>query len=239
MQFLKGAQPVGRQRSHLETKEFTTERVWTVEDIPVLQASVTLPEPVQAEDGCTRRIRRFYHLQRRAFLRYCNLWLYPQAVAEYQDALAASRALPLFQAALTYRVTWNEGGFWSLYTQQREQTGQTLLRRWGDTWDLREGYPVPMAVFFPARHGWKRQLLQLAAEEIQRQEAAGVAQYHEAWRRELRKHFDPKNYYLTEEGLSFFYPMFAIAPAAEQIPAFLVPGGTAGLVLPAEQKEGT
>ena len=28
----------------------------------------------------------------------------------------------------------------------------------------------------------------------------------------------PLNFYLTEEGLAFFYPMYAIAPAVEGIP---------------------
>lgn len=223
-----------KQRLFLDTKECTAERIWTVDDIPVLQASVSLPEPVLADDLCTRRIRRFYHLQRRAFLRYCDLWLYPQAVAEYHNALVASGALPCFRAELSYRVTWNEAGFWSLYTQQREQTlpGQTLLRRWGDTWDLKEGCPVPLAAFFPTRRTWKRQLIQLAGTDILRQEAEGTARYHENWRRGIRKQFDPRNYYLTRDGLCFFYPMYAIAPPAERIPTFFVPNGTAGLTLP-------
>ena len=44
------------KRSHLETKEQTIQRVWTVEDIPVLQASVALPEPQPAKDAAARRI---------------------------------------------------------------------------------------------------------------------------------------------------------------------------------------
>ena len=35
--------------------------------------------------------------------------------------------------------------------------------------------------------------------------------------------FPPLNFYLTEEGLAFFYPMYAIAPAVEGIPVFTVP----------------
>lgn len=33
-----------------------------------------------------------------------------------------------------------------------------------------------------------------------------------------RRRFNPQNYYLTEEGLAFFYPMYAIAPAVEGAP---------------------
>lgn len=90
---------------------------------------------------------------------------------------ADSRPLPQLQAELSFRVTYNEGGFWSLYTQIREPAadGHILLRRWGDTWDLRRGYPVSLPSFFPHRRGWKRRLLTLAAQEIQRKETAGYA----------------------------------------------------------------
>lgn len=50
-----------------------------------------------------------------------------------------------------------------------------------------------------------------------------MAQYHPHWRRALRRAFNPRNYYLTPDGLAFFFPMYALAPAAEGIPVFHVP----------------
>ena len=116
-------------------------------------------------------------------------------------------------------------GFWSLYTQSSEPTesGRRLLRRWGDTWELRSGYPAALRQFFPPRSPWRLLLLDTAAQEICRQEAAGCARYAEGWRRRLRRSLSPLNFYLTEEGLAFFYPMYAIAPAVEGIPVFTVP----------------
>ena len=147
------------------------------------------------------------------------------AAAAYRAALASSAPLPCFHAELTYHVTCHEGGFWSLYTQSQEPDdgGRTLLRRWGDTWDLRTGSPAVISAFFPPRSGWRKKLLSLAEAEIRSQEAAGCARYLPGWRRKLRRHFDPRNFYLTDSGLTFFYPMFAIAPAMEGIPAFTLP----------------
>lgn len=218
-------------KTQLHTQPFAAEREWTVEGIPVLTASVSLPRPEPLSDKVSRRIHRYYQLQCRSYLRYCERWLLPQAEAEYRAALAASAPLPCFRAELAYRVTYNEGGLWSLYTQSREVTlpGQTLVTRRGDTWDLAAGYPVPLSSFFPPRSPWKRRLLALAAAEIQRQEAAGAARYHDGWRRELRRHFNPQNFYLTAEGLTFFFPMYAIAPAAEGVPTFTLPYGSGGL----------
>ena len=87
---------------------------------------------------------------------------------------------------------------------------------------------MPLSAFFQSRSPWKRQLLSLAAAEIERQEKAGVSRYHEGWRKALRRRFNAQNFYLTGEGLIFFYPMYAIAPAAEGIPAFTVPFGEQG-----------
>ena len=221
--------------TELRTEPFAAEREWTVEGIPMLTAAVELPQP-QGADAVSRRIRRYYQAQCKAFLRYCERWLFPQAEAEYRAALAASAPLHCFRAELGYRVTYNSGGLWSLYTQSREVTGHTLLTRRGDTWDLTAGYPVPLSAFFPARSPWRRQLLELAAEDIQRQERAGIARYDPEWRKKLRR-FNSQNYYLTEEGLTYFFPMYAIAPAAEAIPAFTLPYGQRDLLPPSEHRK--
>lgn len=220
--------------AELRTEPFAAEREWTVEGIPVLTASVAVPRPVPAEDRVSRRIHRYYQLQCRAYLRYCEHWLFPQAESACRAALETSAPIPCLRAELGYQVTYNQGGLWSLYTQSRETavSGPALLTRRGDTWDLSGGYPVELSAFFPPRSGWKKQLLALAAEEIGRQERAGVSRYREDWRRALRRRFNPQNYYLTAEGLAFFYPMYAIAPAAEGVPVFTLPYGTDPLRLP-------
>lgn len=225
--------------TQLSTEPLTTERTWTVDEIPVLTASVSLPKPEEETTaGIARRIRRYYQLQSRSFLRYCERWLLPMAEAEYRTALAASTPLPLLRAELTYQVTYSEGGLWSLYTQSRERdaNGRTLLTRRGDTWDLASGYPVPLAAFFPRRGGWRKALLSSAEAEILRRESAGAACWNQDWRRALRRRFNPENFYLTEDGLAFFYPMYALAPAASGIPVFTVPYKEAGPIPPLQLK---
>lgn len=218
---------MGESLTELRTEPFAAEREWEVEGMPVLSASVRVPQPEPAADRVTRRIKRFYQLQCRSFLSYCERCLLPQAAAEYRAALSASRPLPLFRAELDYWVTYNEGGLWSLYTQSRETLGSggVLLTRRGDVWDLASGYPVPLRDFFPPRGAWKKRLLAHAAEEIQRRERAGAGRWREDWRKELRRRFNPQNFYLTAEGLAYFYPMYAIAPASEGIPVFVLPYG--------------
>lgn len=75
---------------------YSAEREWTVEGIPVLTATVSVPHPVPEKEW--RRMRRYYQLQCRSYLRYCEKWLLPQAETEYREALAASAPLPCFRA---------------------------------------------------------------------------------------------------------------------------------------------
>lgn len=210
--------------TQLHTEPFTAEREWTLDGIPVLTASLSLPQPVPGDTRTARRIRRFYQLQSRAYLRYCDRWLLPQAAAEYRWALEASRPLPCFHAELRYQVTYQDNGLWSLYTQSRETglPGRTALSRRGDTWDLADGCPVPLGDLFSGR-GWRKRLLAAAAEEITRQEAAAPGRYRPDWRRRLRRWFNPQNFYLTRQGLVFFYPPLALCPTAGSIPTFTIP----------------
>jgi hypothetical protein len=157
--------------------------------------------------------------------------LLPQAKSAYQAALAASTPLLCFQAGLEFRVTYQTDGLISLYTQSRETalSGPALLTRHGDTWDLSLGYPLPLSAFFPPHAPWKQTLLARAGEDIRRREHAGLARYHDHWPRLLRRYFNAQNYYLTPEGLAWFYPMYAIAPGGEGVPVFTLPYGCGGL----------
>ena len=224
---------MGERLEALETVPFAAEWEWTVEGVPVLSAAAQAPEPLE-KDRTARRIKRFYQLQCRSFLRYCERCLLPQAAAEYRTALEASRPLPSFRAELSYQVTYNEGGLWSVWTQVREVLGPgpALVTRRGDTWDLAAGYPVPLRDFFPAGTAWKKRLMAHAEEEARRRERAGAGRWREDWRRELRRRFNPQNFYLTEEGLAYFWPMYAIAPASEGVPVLGRPYGEGSLARP-------
>ena len=160
----------------LEIETFSAEREWDVEGIPVLHADISLPCPVSPDSRIQRRIDRFYRLQSRSYLRYCEHWLLPKAAADCRQALADSAPLPQYTARLTYQITCNEGGILSLFTDSREFTGgPPLVLRRGDTWDLATGCPVALPDFFPPRSGWKKNLLLHAEAEIRRQEELGTA----------------------------------------------------------------
>ena len=89
----------------LHTQPWAAEQEWTADGIPVLHAVATLPRPEPVQGGICRRIDRFYRLQSRAYLRYCERFLFPQAREECRSALAASAPFTPTEAELTYQVT--------------------------------------------------------------------------------------------------------------------------------------
>ena len=109
----------------------TAERTWTAADLPVLTASISLPEPVDEKNRAMRKIGWFYRLEERAYLRYCQTMLFPRAAALCRQALETSAPLPRCAAALNCRVTCDGGGLWSLTADMREQFGghSRTLRR--------------------------------------------------------------------------------------------------------------
>lgn len=219
--------------SHLNTEPFPLEREWTVDGIPVLHLTASLPQPVGKPSRALRRIQRFYRLQGRCYLRYCQRFLLPLAEEAYRTALENSTPLPLFTAQLRYEVTCNQGGIWSLHTDSREVCGKTVTAtRRGDTWDLRTGFPLPLSACFPRRCPIRKSLLSLAAAEIRRREEAGLARWREDWQPQLRRSFNRENFFLTPEGLHFFWPLYALAPAAEGCPSFFLPYGNADCRFP-------
>lgn len=217
----------------MEAAEEILEQEWTVEGIPVLSARLSLPRPTAgAGRKVLHRLERYYRQFGASYLRYCQEFLYPQAAAAFAQAAAVGAPLPQFSAKVSHRVTWNENGLWSLYLDAVERGGVPLTVRRGDTWDLSTGTPVPLVEFFPGRTSPRKLLPALATEEIQRQTEAGNAVYREDWRKLVRRAFSGGNYYLTPEGLCFFYQMYALAPAAEGVVVFSVPWEGGGVCLP-------
>ncbi len=200
-----------------------TEKEWDFDGLPVLKASVKLYLPPDLKPW--RRIRSYYILQKKCFLKYCERDLLPWAKAEARAALENSSPTPYFQAELYARETYRGGRFWSLYIEQRElnMPGGTFARRWGDTWDMATGFAVPLSTLFPPRSRWRACIMETARNEIIRQESRGEARYHPGWEKLLKKYWNPRNFYITRNGITVFWPMYAIAPAIEGVPAFVLP----------------
>ena len=66
----------------------------------------------------------------------------------------------------------------------------------------------------------------------------GTAAYYPDYGVLLRRAYSSRSFYLADDGLHWFYPMYSVAPAAEGIVDFSLPYGEAGPLLPAEEEKG-
>jgi len=47
--------------------------------------------------------------------------------------------------------------------------------------------------------------------------------YFDDWEKKAETEFDPGRFYLTQEGVTVFYPLYTLAPYVEGMPAFTIP----------------
>lgn len=212
-------------QGQLQTRTYINNRCWRADDLPLLTAEAELPH-WEGKGG--ERFNRYYRSYARAFTRYCEKELLPHLREEYQQAVTSSGVLPSCRAELHTTVTMQTGQLLSLFTDSVETGGpRRLVLRRADTWDLSCGFPMTLSAFFPGG-GCRKKLLALAERKIRAEQEQGISCYHPDYRKELRTHFNAQNFYLTDEGVCFFYQMYTIAPASEGIPLFSLPYDTTG-----------
>ena len=203
-------------------EDLRQERSWERDGVTVLCASVTLP---QQGTRRARRFDRYYQRFCRAYFAYCEQLLLPWARAQCAAALEKSAPWTRTSCEVSYRVTLYGENTVSLFIDARETNGPVprLVLRSADTWDLTAMLPMPMGELFPKHTAYRKRLVALARDTAQEQLAQGAAVYNENHRALLRRAFSSRNYYLTDAGLCFFYPMYAVAPSAEGIVTFTAP----------------
>lgn len=201
----------------------TEEQAWESEGVTVLTASVTLPQ-LAGKSQRAKRFNRYYRRFCRAYFTYCRQILLPEAAASCRAALAVSAPWSVARAELRWRASYHEGNILSVVCDTRETIhGLPAFRiRRSEIWDLSAGLPMPIEEFFPPRKRCKKLLLRFAREETLKRVEAGAA-YRENWRVMLRRALNTRNFYLTGDGLCFYYPLCAVAGAKEGIVTFTMP----------------
>lgn len=187
--------------------------------------TLSLRTPRLPEDSpALWRIGRYYRHAADCWRTRWETRLYAMACAEL--AALRERSLPFrpWEAALDYTVTYNEKGLLSLRTDAYEYTGGAHGNtvRWGDVWDLHTGMPRTLPSFYPPKSHWRREAIATVRAEIGRQLATGEYLYLDGWEQAAATALDPCRFYLIEEGVVLFYPLYSLAPYVEGIPAFLV-----------------
>lgn len=201
----------------------TWKRVLKCEGEPVLTMTLRWPK-LPEEQSSLRRIDRYYqHMADRWRARW-EVCLFAQACAELSSLRERSLPFRPWEAALDFTVTYNANGLLSLYMDSYEFTGGAHGNtvRCGDVWNLSCAMPRSLHSFFPDGSHWKRESITAIRSEIERQLATGEYMYFDGWYETVATEFDPSRFYLTEDGVTVFYPLYTLAPYVEGITTFVV-----------------
>lgn len=218
----------------LRLEPLLRERQWTQDGLPVLTMSLSLPSCRSTlSDARLRRINRCYEHFARCYESYCESFLLPAATEAFRISAAASRPFSPWQAILQYRTTLETPSVRSVLLEAEESSETGLCRRLrADTWDLQTGYFMNLSDFFPAEPHPLRLIRRLALREFSSlQQDASLSP---DWRRRIRITAKADNFYLTAEGLCFYYPQFALGGRSLGTPSLCLPWCETGPVPPAD-----
>ncbi len=175
------------------------------------------------------RINDLYRRRALMFQRYCRKKLFHSAVEQYEYAMANHYPLMTYEAERKFQCTYLSSCTVSLYTDTYLFSGGAhgSTTRQSDTWNLKNARQMPLSAFF-TRPRFFNPLFQAIEKQVSRQLAENPGSYFEHTEQAVREEFDPRQFYLTGEGVMIYYQQYSIAPYSTGIPTFLIPYG--GLV---------
>lgn len=204
------------------TKQWEHTKKWNGK--PALALSIR--RPAFPDSGKTTRLERY-------FARIGEYWqsrwetvLFPEACKALAEATEGGTDFLPWQAQLDYTITLWQPPLLSLRMDAVESgpTSRPLRICMGETWDCSSGYPRTLRSFFPAKaRRWQKDLLGSLKEQAAQQLASGESLLDPDCTQIMERTFDPDRFYLTENGIAVFYPLYILGPYAEGIPVFTVP----------------
>lgn len=202
------------------------EKQWFVSEIPVLKATISIPQCISNKPtSAQRRLNRYYRQCSRSFLSYCNRYLYPKAAADFESCSKAGIPFICPEATYISTISCAKDQVLSVYTDCAEyfSAAKELIVRYSDTWDLAKGRPISAKECFPRNTKFKKLCMAAALEHCAVQASTGLCIYLDHLPMRLKRYFNPRNFYLSDTGFHFFYQPYSIAPPSEGFPTFCLP----------------
>jgi len=176
------------------------------------------------------RINARIESQLNAFMSDNRLRLFPEAIEVYRESIEQGYPVRLFGAQMDYAASYNDNGYLSLYFDRYEYTGGAhgnTLRR-SDTYELSTGRVLPLSAYFPRGFDYMKIIIENILDQARTvMETEQI--YFENYEELILKYFDPQSYYLTSEGIAFYFQQYEIAPYSTGIVVFTVPYDILGL----------
>ncbi len=200
-------------RVHSLEKAFTIELAGET----LVTVNIAVPQLTPLTAG-TQRINRHYKAVLTFWERYARGNLAREARKQYTYFSAQGFPFAPFSLTLTYTVLFLNEQLLSVVLDRYEYTGGAngFTVRQADTWYLASGFPLHMKLTAKQRKEVCGYITNLAQSQQE-------IMYFEPLPKLVCQFFRENQFYLTPEGVAFFYGEVTIAPHAAGIQTFVIP----------------
>lgn len=199
-------------------------KILTLEKIPVLELSLSCPQ-LSGGDRGAERINRYYRRLSEAWKSRWSRETYWNACLDLARCQQSARPFQAWSARLSGEVLFQDRNTLSLRMDAQEVLGdgRPLQVRTGDLWKLPDGVPLPVRSYFPGDRRWWIPLTRKLREQGEVRRASGDCFLDPDFGTKLRRALSPHRCCRTPEGLEFYIPQCALAPAAEGVVTLTFP----------------
>ena len=189
----------------------------------ILVATAVVPE-IESEEYASAAaiINSYYEEQIEKHMEYADTELYDYAIYNYTNYPADFTPLRTEQF---FDVKYNGNGYLSIVRyivdSVGDQTSNTAVTT--ETFELSSGGLVTGSYAFTDGQQVKELVTKRVKTDIEAEIKAGVRNYYANWESAISDGFDIDHFFLTEDGVVFYYDLYILADAAEGMPTFVVP----------------
>lgn len=209
-------------QKNISTEQNTLSDTMSYDGQNVLRYEIHYPQFDSKQfSKAANRMNVYYFSRAAAFERYCRKKLFSMAVEQYRFSQQEGYPVMQYEAICDYEITYNDDCTLSMYADQYIYSGGAngTTTRSAQTWSLKNGRQLPLSRYVRDTK-W---LIGRIVSQIYAQIESGQGNYFDDAEQNAEEEFDKDNFYLTPDGLTVFYQMYAIAPHSSGIVQFPIP----------------
>ena len=197
---------------------FTIQEEYYQEGNKILNTRILYPQFISKIIDTTALNEKYYN-NASYKKKYSDTVLYPSALEAYQHH---SAAIP-YELLVTIALTLQNNAYISFYQEEYVYTGGAngSTTRSGQTIDVMTGKIKYLCDFVLDKTQGYACIKQQILQQIENSEDKSI--YFDDYQSLVEETFDPRNFYLTKEGIIIFFAVYDIAPHSTGIPTFLIP----------------
>lgn len=166
-------------------------------------------------------LNMFYKVRALAYQKYCETELFKSAVEQYKTNIENDFPIRVYEAVMTYKVSYLESCIISLYNDKYEYTGGAHgnTKRESQSFNLQKYGMITLNQIIKCSPDSKTYILDNIKKQIEKDKSI----YFDNYKALIEETFNKNSFYCTPQGVVVYYQQYAVAPYSSGIREFLLP----------------